>query len=103
MSLERAAMLRLITSAVVPITKPAGFRKSGQRFHRRRGEAVQLIGFRMAGAGSREFGGDVGLAFAPLCRPARLPVLEKPQESECDGRGTRGELDQFVPSAPGLW
>jgi len=36
MSPERAEMLRLITSAVVPVTRPAGFRKSGQMFHRRR-------------------------------------------------------------------
>jgi hypothetical protein len=103
MSPERAAMLRLITSAVVPVTKPAGFRKSGQTFHRRRGEAVQLIGFRMAGAGGREFGGDIGLAFDSMCQLAGLPVLEKPKEYECDGRGTRGDLDQFVRSAPWLW
>jgi hypothetical protein len=103
MSPERRAMLRLITSAVVPVTRPAGFRKSGQTFHRRRGEAVQLIGFRMAGAGDREFGGDIALAFDSLCQLAGLPVLEKPKESECDGRGTRGDLNQFVPSAPWLW
>jgi hypothetical protein len=103
MSPERAAMLRLITSAVVPVTKPAGFRKSGQIFHRRRGETVQLIGFRMAGAGDREFGGDIGLAFDSMCQLADLPVLEKPKESECANRGTRGELDTFIPSAPGLW
>jgi hypothetical protein len=96
-------MLRLITNVVVPVTKPAGFRKSGQNFHRRRGEAVQVIGFRMAGAGSREFGGDIGLAFDSMCQLANLPVLEKPKEYECDGRGTRGGLDGFIPSAPGLW
>jgi hypothetical protein len=103
MSLERAAIQRLITSAVVPVTKPAGFRKSGQMFHRRRGEVVQMIGFRMAGAGGREFGGDIGLAFDSMCRLARLPVLEKPPHYECDGRGTRGDLRDFVPSAPYQW
>jgi hypothetical protein len=57
----------------------------------------------MAGAGDREFGGDIGLAFDSLCQLAGLPVLEKPKEYECDNRGIRGELDHFVPSAPGLW
>jgi hypothetical protein len=103
MSPERAAILRLISSAVVPITRPAGFRKSGQRFHRRLGEAVQLIGFRMGGAGDREFGGDIGLSFDSMCRLARLPVLEKLSEYECGDRGTRGGLESFVPSAPAMW
>jgi hypothetical protein len=100
-------MLRVIAEVVVPLTKPAGFRKSGLNLHRRRGESVQVLGFRMILACCTrircEFSCDLGLAFDSMCELAELPVLEKPKEYECDGRGTRGRLEGFIPGTPELW
>ena len=103
----RTDMLRVIAEAVVPLTKPAGFRKSGMNFHRRRGEAVQVLGFRMNVAGCCttrcEFGADLGLSFDSMCELAELPILDKPSEADCDYRVTRDSLNEFIALAPELW
>ena len=46
---------------------------------------------------------NVGITFDALCELACIPVLEKPKEYECDGRGTRDRLEALVPEAPDSW
>ena len=69
----------LIAVAVAPTLEAAGFRRTGRDFHRRHGEAVQVVNVleSVHTARYRECCIYVGIAFDPMCRLAGLPVLER--------------------------
>ena len=96
----------VLNTAVVPILKGAGFRKSGTTFHRRHGETVQVVNFQGSGgstANEKTFYVNVGLAFDAICELVGLPILERVKEHECDERGTRDRLESLVENAPADW
>jgi hypothetical protein len=96
----------ILRDAVTAVLKPAGFRKSGANYHRRRGSCVQVINVQSSRGSSwdeKQFYINAGLAFDELCGLANLPVLEKPKEYECDNRGTRDRLEKLVPDADDRW
>lgn len=96
----------VVRDAITAVLKPAGFRKTGMNFHRRRGSCVQVVNIQGSMGSSREekrFYVNVGLAFDDLCQQANLPILETPKEYECDARGTRARLEQLVESADEHW
>jgi hypothetical protein len=99
----RQLLNAVIAEAVTPLTRAVGFRKSGLNFHRRRGEVVQVLGFRVDPASTsdkKDFSADVGLA---ICKLAGVAILENVKEYQCDDRGTRGPLCEFISRAPGSW
>jgi hypothetical protein len=94
---------RLVNEAVVVHTKPGGFKKSGLSFHRRRGEAVQVINIQVSQGSSwdeKKFYVNVGWAFDSVCNSLGVPVLEKVKEYECDARGGRDRWESLVPNVP---
>jgi hypothetical protein len=93
----------VIRQAVMATLKPAGFRKTGQSFHRRRGETVQVVNIQVSHGSSwaeKQFYVNVGIAFDAICVLAEVPILEKPKEYECDGRGTRDRLESLLSDVP---
>ena len=99
-------LVDVIARAVTPPLKASGFRKAGMNYHRRHGETAQVVNVQV-GHGSnwaeKTFYINAGIAFDALCRLSRVPVLERPREYECDGRGTRDRLRELVPDAPDSW
>jgi hypothetical protein len=100
----------LIAVAVAPTLEAAGFRRTGRDFHRRHGEAVQVVNVleSVHTARYRECCIDVGIAFDPMCRLAGLPVLERPVifrpgASDFVFRGTYGRLDSLFPDVRAWW
>jgi hypothetical protein len=96
----------VLRDAVTAVLKPAGFRKSGTNYHRRRGSCVQVVNVQTSRGSSwdeKRFFINAGLAFDELCGLANVPVLEKPKECECDDRGTRDRLEKLVPNAEEEW
>jgi hypothetical protein len=99
----------LIAVAVAPTLEAAGFRRIGRDFHRRHGEAVQVVDVleSVQTARYRECCIYVGIAFDPMCRLAGLPVLERPVILRPGGIRSRipGDLRPAgvaVPGRPGL-
>src|SRR5689334_4751958 len=89
----------VVREGVTSVLKPAGFRKSGTNFHRRRGTCVQVINVQRSQASTlqeKQFYVNVGLAFDEICRLMGNPILEKPKEYECDARGTRDRLGALI-------
>ena len=70
----------LIAVAVAPTLEAAGFRRTGRDFHRRHGEAVQLVNVleSVHTARYRECCIYVGIAFDPMCRLAGCPCWSGP-------------------------
>lgn len=97
-------LLRLfLSAAVMPPLKAGGFRKSSTNFHRRNGEAVQVVNIQSSRGNSWnevEFFLNVGIAFDRMCRHYGKSILETPKEYECDSRGTRDRIRSFLPNAP---
>jgi len=97
---------QVIAEAVTPPLKAVGFRKTGMNYHRRLGETVQVVNVQV-GHGStwaeKVFYINTGVAFDALCELAGVPVLERPKEYQCDGRGTRDRLRDLVPASPDSW
>src|SRR4051794_38458515 len=90
-----AAMKAVIAQALTPVLRDAGFRRSGMSYHRRRGDAVQVVNVQVSHGSTaleKSFCINVGLAFDACCRLAGVPILERPKEYECDERGTRDRL-----------
>ena len=96
----------VVKQAVTDVLTPIGFRKSALNFHRRHGEVVQVVNLQMSRGctwDEKLFYVNVGLAFDPVCRLARVEILEKPKESECRGRGTQSRLEKLIRFAPREW
>jgi hypothetical protein len=96
----------VIAQGLTPVLRDAGFRKSAMSYHRRRGDAVQVVNVQVSqGSSALEKLSyiNVGLAFDSLCRLAGVPILEQPKEYECDERGTRDRLEALVPDCPDRW
>jgi hypothetical protein len=96
----------VVRDAVTAVLKPAGFRKSGANYHRRRGSCVQVVNVQTSRGSSwdeKRFFINVGLAFDELCALTSVPVLEKPKEYECDECGTRDRLEMLVANADEEW
>ena len=95
---------RVIAAAVTSVLKPAGFRKAGINFHRRRGTTVQVVNIQVSHGSSwneKRFYINVGIAFDAICDLAKLSVSETPKEYECDDRGMRDRLEKLVtPTVP---
>lgn len=97
---------RLVRVALTSTLKPAGFRKAGMTFHRRRGGTMQVVSLQLShgtSADVKKFYINVGLAFDAICKLVGRPVLEKPKEHECDDRGTRARLEELIPGLPQSW
>jgi hypothetical protein len=96
----------MVKHAVTPFLKPIGFRKSGQNFHRRHKEVVQVVNFQSSHGSTwseKFFNINVGIAFDDLCRLRNIEILEKPKEYECSSRGRRNRMEVLFPSAPKRW
>lgn len=96
----------LLSRAVTPVLKPAGFRKSGMNFHRRHGTTVQVVNFQSSTASTwseEQFYVNVGISFDAVCQLVGVPVLDKPKEYECDERGFRCRLGQLIEAEPASW
>lgn len=96
----------VVRDAITDVLKPAGFRKVGTNYHRRRGRCVQVVNVQASRGSSwsqKVFFLNVGLAFDELCGLSGVPVLERPKEYECEDRGTRDRLEQLVPDAEEQW
>lgn len=87
-----AALKDAIARAVTPALKAAGFRKDGLSYHRRRGEAAQVVNIQVSHGSTameKTFYLNAGLAFDAVCRLAGLPVLERPKDTSAM-TGARG-------------
>jgi hypothetical protein len=100
----------LIAVAVAPTLEAAGFRRTGRDFHRRHGEAVQVVNIleSVHTARYRECCIYVGVAFDPMCRLAALPVLERPVifrpgASDFLFRGTYDRLESLFSGVRAWW
>lgn len=96
----------MLSKAIAPILKLAGFRKDGANFHRRNGETVQVVNFQSStdsNSNRKRFYINVGIAFDAICALIGRPVLERPKEYECDERGTRNRIRHFITEAPDDW
>lgn len=93
----------VVAQAVTPLLKGVGFRKSGNNYHRRRGEVVQVVNIQVSHGSTSDqkvfYINNVGLAFDAICRLSEVEVLEHPKEYECDSRGTRDRLEGLVKGA----
>lgn len=101
-----ALLTEVLSRAVTPPLKAAGFRKSGMNYHRRHGETVQVVNIQVSHgstASEKVFYVNAGCAFDAICSLAGVPVLDRPKEYECDYRGTRDRLAALVPGAPDSW
>ncbi len=101
-----ALLTEILAQAVTPTLKAAKFRKSSLNYHRRRGETVQVVNIQVSRGSTwteKEFYINAGLAFDAVCALAGVPVLDRPKEYECDGRGTRDRLEKLIPDAPASW
>jgi hypothetical protein len=97
---------RVVNEAIVVHTKPAGFRKTGLNFHRRRGETIQVINVQGSQSSSweeKQFYINVGIAFDAICELAGIAILDKVKEYECDERGIRHRLGRLVADVPDRW
>jgi len=93
----------VVSRGVVPLTKPAGFKRGGLNFHRRRGETVQVVNVQLSqgNVGSEgRFYVNVGIAFDALRTLEQRPIEERPTEPECH---FRSRLERLVPGAPAHW
>ncbi len=100
----------LIGVAVAQPLEAAGFRRTGRDFHRRHGEAVQVVNVVESDPSARYRGCCiyVGIAFDPMCRLAGLPVLERPVifrpgASDFAYRGTYDRLESLLPGVRAWW
>jgi hypothetical protein len=96
----------VLAQAVTPRLKAAGFRKADTNYHRRRGATVQVVNIQISHGSSwseKSFYVNAGIAFDAVCQLAGLPVLDRPKEYECDGRGTRDRLEGLIDCGPGDW
>jgi hypothetical protein len=96
----------VIATAVTPVLKAAGFRKTGLSYHRRRGSTTQVVniqGSQWSSGDEKRFYVNVGVSFDTLCELAGIPILEKPKEYECDTRGFRHRLEAVIAEAPASW
>jgi len=99
-------LTEVLAQAVTPSLKAAGFRKTSTSYHRRHGSTVQVVNVQVSHGSNwaeKKFYINVGIAFDAICELAGVPVLEKPKEYECDGRGTRDRIEALVPGAPQSW
>ena len=105
-SLVHTLFDQIIERSVTAVLRPIGFRKSGQNFHQRHDDVVQVVNVQSSqGSSSNEkrFYVNVGVAFDAICQLMDLEILEKPKEHECDSRGTRDRLENLVPGAEKCW
>ncbi len=100
----------LIAVAVAPTLEAAGFRRTGRDFHRRHGEAVQVVNVleNVHTARYRECCIYVGIAFDPMCRLAGRPVLKRPVMFRPGAfdfvfRGTYDRLESLFPGVRAWW
>src|SRR5262249_61741124 len=96
----------VLAQGVTPRMKAAGFRKADTSYHRRPGATVQVVNIQASdgsGWSEKAFYVNAGIAFDAICHLAGLPVLERPKEFECDGRGTRDRQEGLVTSGSGDW
>jgi hypothetical protein len=101
----------IIAQAVAPTLEAEGFRRTGRDFHRRHGEAVQVVNVVESAGGVRyrECLVYVGIAFDAICRLAGLPVLEQPVmfRPGAGDFGSRGIVDRLesrlIPGARAGW
>jgi hypothetical protein len=96
----------LVQEAIIPVLKPAGFKKTGLNYHRRHGATVQVLNLQQSAWNQwnrKEFFINVGIAFDQICELVGQPIALKPKEYECDEVGTRGRLEEFIKEAPALW
>jgi hypothetical protein len=101
-----ALLTDVLSQAVTPPLKAAGFRKSGTNYHRRRGETVQVVNVQVSHGSTwseKEFFINAGIAFDAISALAGVPALDRPKEYECDDRGTRDRLGALIPDAPESW
>src|SRR5579883_542661 len=79
-----ALLTDVLARAVTPPLKAAGFRKSGMNYHRRRGEAVQVVNVQVSHGSSRaekQFSINAGVAFDAIAVPLLVrPVPPRPGE-----------------------
>lgn len=95
-----------VAEAVTPPLREAGFRKSGSNYHRRWGDTAQVVNIQLSRGSTwteKEFYVNVGIAFDAICALAKVPVLDRPKEYECDDRGTRDRLEKLIPDIPSSW
>lgn len=93
----------LVKQAVTAVLKPMGFKKTALNFHRRQNEVVQVVNIQGSlGSTSVEkvFYVNVGFAFDEICNLNKISILEKPRVHDCDLRGYRSRLENFVTDAP---
>jgi hypothetical protein len=97
---------RVIDEAFVAVLKPRGFKRTAHNFHRRQGEVVQVVNVQLSQGSTwfeKDFYVNVGLAFDDICRLKNQEIDERPKEYQCDARGTRGRLEEFLRTAPDRW
>lgn len=95
-----------LAEAVTAVLKPAGFRKRGGNYHRRRGETAQVVNVQASHGSTyfeKSFYVNVGIAFDAVCRLHGSPPVDEPKEYECDNWGLRARLEKLVPDMPGDW
>jgi hypothetical protein len=95
-----------VKQAVTSVLKPAGFRKTGLNYHRRLGQTVQVVNVQVShgsSASDKRFYVNAGICFDDICKLAGVPPLDAPKDHECDARGVRSRLEDFVPGAPPHW
>ncbi len=96
----------IVKRAVTSVLKPLGFRKSGMNFHRRHEKVIQVVNLQLSQGSSHDektFYVNVGVAFDEICQLANLEILEKPNEYECESRGTRDRLECLIDNLPKQW